>query len=35
MLMKKEKNTSFNEIIERIEKLTERTKQLRENIDKK
>lgn len=35
MLMKKEKNTSFNEIIERIEKLTERTKQLRENTYKK
>ena len=35
MWMKKERNMSFNEIIERIEKLTERTKQLRESIDKK
>ena len=35
MWMKKERNMSFNEIIERIEKLTERTKQLRENTYKK
>ena len=35
MLMKKERNMSSKEIIERIEKLTERTKQLRESIDKK
>lgn len=35
MLMKKEKNTSFNEIIKRVKELTERTKQLRENTYKK
>lgn len=35
MLMKKEKNTSSNEIIKRVKELTERTKQLRESTYKK